>query len=201
VQGSEEFTFALPATRSERYCTRLVVGGGALLVLTALDLVALGLDLPQALIRFYLDTGLIDRRPVINTGLLAGLVWAFPFASFSFSFALAANARSRALIFTAWFWSILAAMTSLRLGLFYEEFFWGRTTGFVSCPLLLIMGVIALVVGFLQYKRKEVGYPAAPIVIPSRWWVWIIVFLVGLGLALILVLSLIRHPGLLPLSR
>jgi hypothetical protein len=197
VQGSEEFTFALPATRSERYCVRLIVGGGALLVLTALDLIALGLDLPQALIRFYLDAGLIERRPVINAGLLAGLVWAFPFAAFSFSFALAANARSRALIFTAWFWSALAAMAALRLGLFYEELLWDRTTGYFSCPLLLVLGAIILIVGHFQYVRKEVGCPLAPLIIPSRWWAWIILFLIGLGLALILASSLARHPGFL----
>jgi hypothetical protein len=196
IQGSEEFTFALPATRAERYWTRLVVGGGALLAFTALDLVALGLDLSQALTRLYIDTGLIQPRAILKPGLLSGLVWAFPFATFAFSFALAANTHSRTLIFTAWFWSLLAALAILRLGLFYEELVWDRTTGFFSGPLLLATGVLVLGAGHYRYVRKEVGYPAAPLVIPSRWWAWIILLLIGIGLALILISSLARHyPG------
>src|ERR1043166_5298214 len=41
AEGSEEFTFALPPTRSERYLARLTVGGSALLLFTAMDILAL----------------------------------------------------------------------------------------------------------------------------------------------------------------
>ena len=64
VEGCEEFTLALPVTRSERYCARLLIGGGGLLILTALDLLALGIDLSPALARLYLNTGLIKPLPV-----------------------------------------------------------------------------------------------------------------------------------------
>src|SRR5437867_2192435 len=37
VHGCEEFSFSLPATRSERYLARLAVGGGTLLFFTVLD--------------------------------------------------------------------------------------------------------------------------------------------------------------------
>ena len=40
----------------------MAVGGGALLLFTTLDLMALGLDLPQILAKLYVDTGLIRPR-------------------------------------------------------------------------------------------------------------------------------------------
>jgi hypothetical protein len=193
VQGCEEFSFALPATRSERYLTRLAVGCGALLLFTGLDLLALGLDLPQALARLYIDTGLIKPLPAIKPGLLYGLVWAFPFATFAFSFSVSATTHLRTLIFTAWFWSLLAALGLLQLGLFYEELVWEKTTGFFSCPLLLASGIAGLWLGYRRYVRKEVGFPAAPLVIPSGWWIWILLLLGGIALALTLISSLARH--------
>src|SRR4051812_39795500 len=47
LEGSEEFTFALPPTRGERFLSRLVVGIGTLLILCGMNAVALGFDLPQ----------------------------------------------------------------------------------------------------------------------------------------------------------
>src|SRR5207244_2101244 len=105
VHGCEEFSFALPATRSERYLARLAVGGGTLLFFTVLDLLALGIDLPQVLARLYVNTGLVKPMPVLKPHLLYGLVLAMPFAIFAFSFALSAASHSRTLIFTAWLWS------------------------------------------------------------------------------------------------
>src|ERR1044071_7029948 len=42
IEGCEELSFSLPATRAERYLARLTVAGGALLLFTLLDLLALG---------------------------------------------------------------------------------------------------------------------------------------------------------------
>src|SRR5678815_193701 len=47
LEGCEEFTFALPPTRTERFFSRLIVGLGTLLFLCFMNVVALGLDLPQ----------------------------------------------------------------------------------------------------------------------------------------------------------
>src|SRR5436190_4293988 len=69
LEGSEEFVFALPPTRAERYCARLAVGGGTLLLFTGLDLLALGLDLPQILAKLYVDSGLIHPAPVFRSGM------------------------------------------------------------------------------------------------------------------------------------
>ena len=193
IDGCEEFTFALPPTRGERYLARMAVGGGTLLLFTALDLLALGLDLPQILAKLYVDTGLIRPRPVFESGLLPGLMGALPFAVFAFSFVLAAIAHSRALVLTAWFWAALLALAALQLGFWYEELVWDKLNGFFSCPLLALLATTVLWGGHRAYARKEIGHHTAPITLPARWWLWIILFLAGVLLALTLASSLAKH--------
>jgi hypothetical protein len=193
IDGCEEFTFALPPTRGERYLTRLAVGGGALLLFTALDLLALGLDLPQILAKLYVDTGLIRPRPVFESGLLSGLMVALPFAVFAFSFVLSAVAHSRALVLTAWFWAALLSLVALQLGFWYEELVWDKLNGFFSCPLLALLATASLCGGHRAYARKEIGHHTAPITLPARWWLWIVLFLAGVLLALTLTSSLAKH--------
>ncbi|MEW6161066.1 MAG: hypothetical protein AB1813_26860, partial [Verrucomicrobiota bacterium] len=124
LDGCEEFAFSLPATRVERYLARMIIGAGSLAMLTGMDLLALGLDLPSVLARLYIDTGLIQARPELKPGLLYGLVAAVPFAVFAFSFALSAIAHSRMLVLTSWFWAMIAALGVLQLGFWYEELMW-----------------------------------------------------------------------------
>lgn len=193
LEGCEEFTFALPASRSSRYLARATVGCGTLLMLTLMNMLALGLDLPQVLARFYIDTGIMKPFPVLKSGMLYGLVGALPFAVFAFSFVVSANTHSRVLVLTAWFWAALAALFFVQLGFWYEQLVWDSLTGFFSCPLLILAGVIALWSGHRFYRRKEIGSPSAPFNIPGRFWLWLAVFVTGAYLALALVSSLARH--------
>jgi hypothetical protein len=193
VEGCEEFSFALPATRSQRYLARLIVGGGSLLALTLLDLLALGLDLSQTLARLYLQTGLIKPVQVAHPGVLYGLVVAVPCAVFAFAFAGAAVTHSRGHVLTIWFWGGLLALVALRAGLQYEQLMWNKFNGLVACPLLLIAGTGALAAGWWHYCRKEVGPPAAPLELPVYWWLWTLLFLLGIALAMVLVSWLARQ--------
>jgi hypothetical protein len=196
IEGCEELSFSLPATRAERYLARLAVGGGALLVLTVLDLLALGLDLPQVLARLYLDTGLLKPLPVLKPRLLYGLVLAFPFAVFCFSFAASAVSHSRMLILTAWFWSCLTALAVTHFAFRYEEFLWGELNGFCSAPLLMGLGLASLWAGYRAYLVKEIGHHHQPLTLPPRFWLWLIMLAIGLGLALLLVSLLAKqYPG------
>lgn len=187
IEGCEEFSFALPATRSERFLARLAVGGGALLLLTLLDLLALGLDLPQFLARLYVDTGLLKPLPVLKPRLLPGLVLAFPFAVFAFSFTVAAVSHSRMLILTAWLWSLLTAMAIAHLAFRYEEAVWGELNGYCSAPLLAILGMATLWGGYRAYLLKEIGHHSQPLTLPPRFWLWLVVLVAGIGLAYFLV--------------
>src|SRR5438067_10092907 len=193
IEGCEEFTFALPPTRGERYLARLTVGGGTVLLFTALDLLALGLDLPQILAKLYVNTGLIRPWPVLKSGLLYGLMPALPFAIFAFSFVISAVTHSRAMVLTAWFWSALVALAALQLGFWYEDLVWENLNGFFSCPWLLASAATALWAGHRAYVRKEIGHHCAPITIPARWWLWILLVIAGVLLALTLAASLAKH--------
>jgi len=192
-EGCEEFTFTLPPTRAERYLARLVVGGGALLLLTCINLMALGLDLSQVLAKLFVDTGLIHPRPIFKSGLLYGLVLVLPWAVFAFSFVISAITHSRAVLVSAPLWAILISLTALRLGFWYEELVWRKLNGLFSCPLLAFMSTAALWGGYQIYRRKEIGHHTMPISIPLRWWLWIIVFIVGLITTMSLTTSLAKH--------
>lgn len=193
IEGCEEFSFALPPTRGERYLARLTVGGGTLFLFTGLDLLALGLDLPQILARLFVHTGLIHPWPVFKPGLLYGLVVAFPFAVFALAFVISAVTHSRTLVVTAWLWAALGALALLQVGFWYEDLVWDNLNGFFSCPLLLISAAAVLWAGHRAYCRKEIAHHSAPIAIPGRWWLWILIFILGLLLALTLASSLARH--------
>ena len=193
IEGCEEFTFTLPPTRGERYLARLAVGGGALLVFTAIDLLALGLDLPQILAKFYVESGLIRPWPSFKPGLLHGLMLAVPLAVFAFSFVISTLTHSRGLVLTAWFWAVLITLAGLRIGFWYEDLVWENLNGFFACPLLVLLASAVLWGGYRGYIRKEVGHHSAPITLPARWWLWIAVFVAGVLLALTLAASLARH--------
>ncbi len=190
IEGCEEFSFSQPATRSERYLARLIVGGGMLLVFTLLDTLALGLDLSQAIERLYLDTGLVRSSAALEPHRLYGLVLVLPLAVFSFSFALAANARSRALAFTAWFWGGLAALVILRASLRYEFWKWQTWTGSLACSTLALSACLALWIGARAFRQKEVVQPSKPLSIPAHWWLWVTLTLLSIVLGGTLLTSL-----------
>jgi hypothetical protein len=192
INGCEEFTLSLPAGRSSQYWANLGVGLGVLLLFTALDGLALGLDLSQALLRFFVDTGLIQPQPLAVTGLLAGLVFSLPLAVFSFAFVLAANAHSRAFVLSSWFWGGLGALGVLKTGLLAETWRWGLWNGWISNPLLAVASVLAIWLGHHRYCAKELGPPVGRLVIPGRWWLWLALGVFGLGLVILLLDSLAR---------
>ncbi len=169
---------------------RLAVSGGMLLVFTTLDLLALGLDLSQAIARLYIDTGLGAAANPVRPRMLYGLILAFPLAVFGFSFALSANARSRASVLTSWFWGGLCALVVLRLSLLHEFSTSHRWTGQTSCAALGISAVLALWVGLKLFEFKEVVQPSKPIAIPPNWWAWVLLTLVCIALGGFLLSSL-----------
>jgi hypothetical protein len=193
LEGCEEFTFSLPPTRAERYCSRLFVGAGSLLILCFMNMIALGLDLPQVLARLYVQTGLLRSLPLLKPGLLYVVVLALPLAVFAAAFTISALTHSRMLILLSWFWAALGALALLQIGFWYEDLVWDTLNGYFACPLLIGTSAIVLAIGFFGFRRKEIGKPSLPITLPGYWWVWMILFVVGLALALALVTSLLRN--------
>ncbi|MBM3834559.1 MAG: hypothetical protein FJ403_15060 [Verrucomicrobia bacterium] len=192
LEGCEEFSFSLPATRGQRYVARMALGGGTLLVLSLMNVLALGLDLPQVLARLYVETGLIKPLPVLKPGLLYGLILALPVTIFAFSFALSSATHSRMFLLTTWFWGGLGGLGLLQIGFWFEELIWKSLNGYFSCPLLLVGGAAVLGIGYRVYRGKEIGQRSAPITLPGKWWLWIILFLAGAATALALVSSIAK---------
>jgi hypothetical protein len=190
LEGCEEFTFSLPATRSELFLARWLFGAGLLLFFTLLDLLSLGLDVSQAMTRFYLDTGLIEPKGVPHPGMLCGLLLAFPLAVYTFTFSLASNARRRGLVASSPLWSGLAALAILRLGLLYEFWTWKAWTGYFAAPALFVAALAALGYGWHSFRAKEVVQPASPWNMPAFWWAWVLLVVGGLALAALLLYSL-----------
>ena len=184
--GCEEFSFALPVPRGQRFTTRLIVGGTGLLLLTGANVFALNANLADILVRVFLDSGLTGfelRQPE----LLYGLVFAFPFAVFALGFSVAALATSRTVAFTAWVWGTLGALATLRAAATAEEAIWDRLNGrLIVASLLLVAGLTLLVAGRL-YARKEAGPGGTPLRMPLSWWGGLaLLLLAGLGVALLL---------------
>jgi hypothetical protein len=139
------------------------------------------------------ESGLIRPWPVFKSGLLYGLVLVLPLTVFAFSFVISAITHSRAILLSAALWSILISLTALRLCFWYEELVWGNLNGLFSCPVLALLSAAVLWGGYLACQRKEIGHHAAPITIPARWWLWIILFIAGLVMTMTLTASLAKH--------
>jgi hypothetical protein len=101
--------------------------------------------------------------------------------------------HSRSLILLSWCWGAIGALALLHIGFWYEQLVWEQLNGYFACPLLLLSSMAILFYGYQMFRRKEVGKCTAPLVLPGYWWLWTILFALGLGLALALITSLIRH--------
>lgn len=187
MDGCEEFSFALPATRRQRFLARFAVGGTGLLALTTMNVVALNTDLADLLLRVFLDSGLGGvelRRPE----LLYGLVFAFPFAVFALGFAVASLATGRTVAFTAWVWAAFGALATLRGAAEAEEAVWDRLNGRFTVPGLILVGCAALGVAGRAYGRKEAAPGGTPLRMPLSWWGGLVLLLLaGMAVASLLV--------------
>jgi hypothetical protein len=139
------------------------------------------------------QTGIIKPLPVVKPGLLYGLIIALPVTVFAIAFTISAVTHSRILILLSWFWAGIAALATLQIGFWYENLVWDTLNGYFACPLLMATSIGVLGYGFRAFRQKEVGKPTIPITLPGHWWVWTILFAIGMGLALALVTSLIGH--------
>ena len=193
LEGCEEFTFALPVTRGERFLARLVVGGGTVLGLGLMNVVALGIDLPQVLAGIYVRTGLSRSAPMLKPGLLYAIVLALPFCIFSIAFALSAATHSRMFILASWLWAGLGALSLLQIGFWYEQLVMEQINGVAGCASLGAASVGALWRGYAVFRKKEIGKPSMPVTLPGLWWLWSLLLVLGAGLAIALVNSLAKH--------
>jgi hypothetical protein len=177
AEGSEEFSFALPPTRRERYLARMIFGGATVLGFAALGDVAIALDLPQQLWALFVNSGFSGPFRRCEPRFLHALAIALPFATFAFTFAMTANAATRIQIG----WTVLGLLLALAvmgLGFLGERFLWEELNGYVSVTALVALAPLGLLVGYLAYQRKEGISRPAPLAARSRWGPWLAALIV-----------------------
>lgn len=179
IQGIEEFSLSLPPTKAQRYVARLIVGGGSVVVINTMSLISLGTDLPQILAGVAIQSGIADNALRMNLFPFYGLLYGIPIVSFSMCFVLSILGRSRMIVMVSWVWAALVAIFLLHFGIFYEEKYFGKFHGRVAVPLLLVVSLSILVLGYRFYNTKQPGESGPPIAMPNRWWLWVVLMALG----------------------
>ena len=155
LDGTEEFSFALPPGRGTLYGARWLIGSGHLLLLTAVGGLAIACDLPPRLWSLVADSGLAEPFPPVETRFVYGLAVLLPLSAMAIAFPLAALATSRGGVGSA---PLVAAVLVglLTLGAFaLEHRMWQELRGTI-CLLLHGMLVLVLpVLGWRAYLGKE----------------------------------------------
>lgn len=179
IGGCEEFAFAGPLTRGQRYVGRLLFGAGTVLAFTAMSVVALAGNLSDVLLRVFVSStsAAVELEHSLTWN---GLVWAVPLTVFGVGFVGAALARTRVQALQAWLWGVLAAMALMRASFWLEEIRFGRLNGWFAVPGLLATTGAVLATGHGLYRRKEACTEAGPLRMPPGWWT----SLLAAGLAL-----------------
>jgi hypothetical protein len=180
IHGTEEFAFAFPITRSERFVSRFIVGGFVVLIYSAASIFALDSNFSDVIVRLFVNTGLLPTQ-LDQPGALYALVMTTPLAVFALSFCAGALASSRTVAFTSWLWGVLGALAILRVALYVEETRWDRLTGYFAVPLLVGVPTFVVAISYPLYRRKEAGVGVAPLRIPLSWWGWLIALLLALA--------------------
>lgn len=186
IHGCEEFAFGSSIPRGDRYLARLLVGGGSLLAISVMDVLALEGNLSDVLLGIFVTSG----WPAVQIGqplLLYGLVLAVPFTVFAIGFALSALASSRSFAMTSWLWGIFGALILLRGTFQLEELQSTRISGRFSVPSLVGVASAVLWVGYRFYRRKEaVSSTSSSLLMPASWWIGIAAILAAIaGIALL----------------
>ena len=168
-EGSEEFAFALPPTRGERYLARLAFAGGALAAFLVIGLVAIAADLPQVIWGLFVNSGFTEPFPDCRPRFLYAQSFCLPVAVFAFNYAIATAAGSRGTVAVAWLLAAVLAGALMGLGFLGEWMLWKALNGYISCPVLLALGAVGLQSGYLVYIRKEGISRPAPMRGATSW--------------------------------
>ncbi|MHC4249016.1 MAG: hypothetical protein ACYS9X_07805 [Planctomycetota bacterium] len=176
AEGSEEFAFALPPTRGERYVARLAFGGAVVGAFVIVGLLSVALDLPQLVWGIFVNSGFTEPFPEARPRFIYALAFAIPAAAYAATFAVASVAQTRGTVTVSWILGGIGAAAVMGAGFIAEGFLWEELNGYVSTPLLLAATALAAQGGYYAYTRKEgVSRPAPMAGGGSRWWLWIVV--------------------------
>jgi len=150
-EGTEEFAFALPATRLTRYLVRFGLGLGLLLIPTCVGLLATRFNVPQAL------WGLVVESGFTEPGSAAGVEWyaralIYPTAAFALLFGLTALCQSRTQFSTTTTIGVIMLIVLINV---LDGWLRPRTIWWVPFAILAVVAVATVVTSALLYMRKE----------------------------------------------
>lgn len=191
IDGTEEFSFALPPGRGPLFLARMVPGLGFILLIGVGGGLALAADLPQRGWSLVFSSGLTEPFAPVRDSYWYPLAVCLPLAVFAITFVAASLARSRGAVAVAWLAGVLGGAAVMGLGMVVESMLWNEVNGLLSCPALVAAATLVLLLGYHLYLRKEAtksgGQPSGT----SGFWTWTLVAVgVLLGLMILSVLFL-----------
>lgn len=155
IDGTEEFSFALPPGRTPLYVARMIPGLVFLTVAGLSGWLAIEHNLPQCVWSVVFSGGLTEPFPPVTGMHWYAMAVLLPCAGHAVAFALAANAKSRAAVHGSGIAGIIAAGAVMLAGFLLEDLLWQEINGFLAGPALLVTAVLALLGGHQAYRRKE----------------------------------------------
>jgi hypothetical protein len=193
--GEEEYAFALPPTRRERYLARLALAGSFLLGVYAVGVLTCYAGLSRLLLETVLSPQDIDRLAAETgepfTPFHRALALAFPLALFAECFAVAMaplRADGRRLIFEP----LGVAVVCTLLVLVVERAPEGGLA-WIAVPALLVLAAWRLRAAFVAYRGVEAAVEARPVATTSNRAIVALLFvLTGLALLGTLVLWFVQ---------
>lgn len=191
-EESEEFSFALPPTRSQRYLVRLGLGGGPLLAMLGLGLLAGALDLPQRVWGLFFESGFTASFGPMPYSFAAALSVAAPAAVFGEAFAAGSSSRNPTGMNYLWIRALFVVGMVLMGDFFVEGMLFRHPTGWIACPVLAGWAVIRLAWAYRDYRWKEgvSGLPRLTVQTRSGSRTWVVLLVILAVIVLLAVLFL-----------
>jgi len=158
LEGSEEFTLALPPTRTERFFTRYALGTLPLVVMMGIGSLAVATDLPQRLWGLVVESGFTEPFPPVKTAWWYGLAVTGPLWLFTLHFTLGSVVRTAAgVLHLRWLTAALVIGGFVGYGIMVES----RTPEAgvmrsltIAC---LVTTPVLVGLGWWRFGRKEMG--------------------------------------------
>ena len=178
--GSEEFAFALPPTRSQRYLSGLILGGGTVLAFCLIGTLSLAFSLPQYAWSLVVDSGFTTPFGPWGQTYLYFMAVVVPLSVFACTFAVESGSRTRGGMWWSWIPAVIITGLTVWLTALAEVEMWGDVNGYISILTLLALTAMILLFGHTKYVRKEgISQPGRSGASGGGvWWIWIIMAIV-----------------------
>jgi uncharacterized membrane protein len=153
--GSEEFAFALPPTRSQRYVSGLVLGGGTVLAYCLIGVLGIALNLPQYAWSLVVDSGFTASFGPWSETYLYFLAIVIPLLMFACTFACESLSQTRGGMWFSWLPAVGITGLTIWLGCLGEYEVWGEVNGYISVLSMLALAAMVLLFAHTRYVLKE----------------------------------------------